>query len=304
VISGSRVKGIDRLVQRLIPLFLFMFQSKFKRYNYFITSFENGTKCIMNQIILFDDPNYDSIEMDRIRLWFKNQVNLGLESKIVCTNIYMRDYLRGLDITFDIAVIPQGHSNFRDNCYSNFGQAKPNKKLRLIYCSPYIDSRGDKNEGSTTWDATFLIERIWSQIYDLNHFELHLIGRVGNNARRMIQHKNLYIHGLKSIEDSGSIMENCDVGLYTRDFDHGRQAQKISEYIGAGLAIVTFKGVDSELVGKEGVGIEAHNQTEFLDALSFLYLNPKALENFKQKSQALKQKYSWKTLSAQLDSFI
>lgn len=304
VINGSRFRGIDRFIQRLIPFFYLLIKKRLCKYKVLVSGFENGLLVNTNQIVLFDDPTYTLSEKSLILKWNNSVTSSVVSVGIVCTSDFTKKYLRNLGINFEISVIPQGHGSLLPVLKSNATNENDDLRLKLVYCSPYIDISGDKNAGSPTWDSTLLLEEIWPKLNLQNRFELNLIGRLGRNALQLSEMSNVKIHGLQSINRTIEILNCCDVGIYPRKHDNQRQAQKIAEYLGAGLAVVTFKSKDSDLVGLEGIGIEVNSVSEFIAALDLLASNKLILSNYKSKSISLKPKYSWKNLATSLDEFI
>ena len=300
---GSRIKGVDRLILKLIPLYLKLFARKFDKYKWlllFSTKWSLGMSC--NQILHFDDPEYNEKELLDIREWEDYTRKRGVKTQIICTTNYTRNYLIDNGVVSKVKIIPQGHSvQTLPNQFFRKSIIEKSTKLRLVYASPAIDIQGDVHGGHINWDASVLLREIWPKLQDTDRFELHLLGKVGPNARKILNFESVVEHGLVSISDCSSILQTCDIGLYPRVKDNFRQAQKISEYIGAGLAIIAFRLIDTSLVEELGVGISVNSKDDFVHSILELDEDREQLEKLKKASRQSAIKLQWSYLAAQLD---
>jgi glycosyltransferase involved in cell wall biosynthesis len=257
---------------------------------------------LCNQLLHFDDPEYTKDELLDILQW-ENYVKMrGKKTQIVCTSEFTQEYLMKNRVISKVEVIPQGHSMpiskqhlLQNVCLEN------NKKLRLVYASPSIDIQGDVHGGHINWDASVLLIEIWPRLQETGRFELHLVGKIGSNAEKILSDESGVKHGLVSISDCSAILQNCDIGLYPRVRDNFRQAKKISEYIGAGLAIVAFRLIDTSLVESLGVGISVDSIEDFVQAIQELEKDRDRLETLKFKSRESGSNLHWSSLAAKLD---
>ena len=301
--KGSRIRGVDRIILKLIPIYLRIFSRKFDRYKWlliFSTKWSSDMNC--NQLLHFDDPEYTDGELNDIRKWERYVTMRGKKSQIVCTSEFTRNYLLERSIVSKIEVIPQGHGiSIPDAQSSTSRSANRLGKIRLAYASPYIDVQGDVHGGHINWDASVLLTEIWPHLKETGLFELHLIGKLGVNARKMLDSQFLVMHGLVSIPECSAILQGCDIGLYPRIKDNFRQAQKISEYIGAGLAIVTFRSIDASLVESLGVGIAVETKEDFVRAILELENDRIRLSTLKANSCQSGLNLKWPSLASRLD---
>jgi len=297
---GSKLPGGDRLVLRFLRIYITLFSRKFSRYKWcLLFSTHWGDLIQTNQLLNFDDPEYTESELASIKKWEDSCRAKGVHSALAVTTNYTRMWLENSKVSSTFSVIPQGHGNSKIEITSKADTSI----LKIVYASPYIHMDTDAHGNHINWNATTLLREIWPLV-DKGIFELHLIGDVGVNARRYIQSPNIILHGLKSIEECAEILKSCDIGLYPRTKDNYRQAQKISEYIGCILAIVTFDLVDTSLVKELEVGISVSTVREFADALIHLYNNRKVLEHLRRNSLNSSEDLSWKFLGSELDRFL
>ena len=301
--KGSRIKGVDRVILKLIPLYLRIFARKFDRYQWlllFSTKWSVGMLC--NQLLHFDDPEYTKGELLDIFRWESYVTEKGKKTQIVCTSEFTREYLLKNEVASKVEVIPQGHSmSMSELQFLRKASLENNKKLRLVYASPSIDIQGDVHGGHINWDASVLLSEIWPRLQETGRFELHLVGKIGINAGKILSDEYVVKHGLVSISECSAILQNCDIGLYPRVRDNFRQAQKISEYIGAGLAIVAFRLIDTSLVESLGVGVSVDSIEEFVQAIQELENDRDRLESLKFKSRESSSNLHWSSLAAKLD---
>ena len=301
LVQGSYLPGLDRIILRLLPLYVKMLSRKFSKYKwFFLFSLEWSKTILTNQILNFDDPEYTDDEISAILNWENFCTSQNLKSVISCTSKFTSDYLVKAGSTSTISIIPPGHSvssGRSDRVQVPGGGGR----LRLCYASPYIHMPGDLHGGHINWDATVLINEIWPQLCNSNRFELHLIGELGQNAKRALTMEGVIEHGLVSNLECTEILSTCDVGLYPRKKDNFRQAQKITEYIGCGLAIVAFKTIDASLVEELGVGISATSVEEFISAVLNLESDRKQLTILKERSSLSGTQLTWGALGRRLD---
>jgi hypothetical protein len=226
-----------------------------------------------------------------------------LQTVVATTTHYIRDHFLSRGSQSNYSVIPQGHSqqSLDFSCHKDLISTQ---KISLVYASPYIHSKGDLHGEHSLWGSSLLLEEIWAPIAASNRFTLHLIGEVGPNAMKSLEKVNTVIHGLVSIEECSSILKTCDVGLYPRVKDNFRQVQKISEYIGAGLAIVTFDLMDTSLVKELNVGFSVKTVHDFQSALIELEKDRTKLSLYKKRSREASQELSWRTLGKSLDQLV
>ena len=281
-----------------------MLRKKFDRYRWvFLFSLNWSRHLNSNQILNLDDPEYTKNEIHEILNWELNCQERGLNTAIATTTNYIKEFFKNQGCISKFSVIPQGHSWSKEistSALSNFSK----QKISLIYASPYIHTSGDLHGDHELWGANTLLQKIWPCLALSNLFELHLVGQVGQNALRYLENTPVILHGLVTSSECARIMHACDIGLYPRECDKFRQAQKISEYIGAGLAVVAFDCIDASLVKELGVGISVNTVDEFIEAVRDLERDRHKLSSFKRLSQENSKDLRWENLAKSLDLFI
>jgi glycosyltransferase involved in cell wall biosynthesis len=209
----------------------------------------------------------------------------------------VKDYLENNEIQSKVIVVPQGHS-IELNRTSNL--ANRSGYLDVVYISPSIDIAGDKHAGHNMWDASTLLVDIWPLVQSDN-LRLHLIGRLGKNASAIASDKRIIPYGLLSVSDCANLLPSFDLALYPRKIDNGWLPQKLIEYIGAGLPILGFRLIDTEIVENLGVGVLVGGVEEFARRLDDFCKNTKELELFRMSAKIYATQYSWKFLAGNFE---
>mgnify|MGYP006273761659 CR=1 FL=1 len=302
--NSTSPRYLDRVYLKLIPKFIRIFRWKFEKYNA-IFLFGLGTSATprMNQILHFDDPEYTEEELNDILIWESKVKQGGHKTAIVCTGNFTQQFLIKNGSASDIFVISQGHNSSKSQNPLQ-GSNGVNQNIRFVYTSPYIHSRGDLHEGHINWDVSDFLQFVVPSILERSSMiEIHLIGHVGENARQLLPpNERVVVHGFLDFNSCSSVLETCHVGLYPRLRDNFRQAQKISEYIGAGLAILSYDLVDASLVKELEVGLVSSSREDFIDKALELANNRYLLEKLRLNSRKNSPNLSWKYLAKSLES--
>lgn len=303
LLHGSRLPYLDFLYLRFLRLFLRLFSRSFSQYKYFfVLDIPSSQWVTTNQILHIDDPLYTDEEIRQLKSWeFKLQQN-EFDSKIVVTTDFMKNYFKECNVKSEIEVISQGFSSII--IANNSPSFEDNSSFKLVYISPYIDSFGDPHAGHPMWDASVLIDDIWPQISHLKRIELHLIGRVGNEAKKKLLQPNVIQHGFLSISEVAKTLARYDLALYPRVHDNRWQPQKIIEYMGAGVPIVAFDLVDTRLIRELRIGCLVANTDKFVSEIKNLMENQKLLQEFRENCLQKRNEFSWEYLGKKLDGVI
>ncbi len=297
---GSRFPGVDRFYLKLLPFFIICFKRKLEKYDYFIALNSNPNLVISTNMILnLDDPLYSVGELAAIKNW-ENCVRIrGFTSSIVCTTKYIHDYLKSNEVISSIHVIPQGHSSVELPSIHKSSTSKGN--LNFVYISPTIDVKGDPHEGHNMWDASTLLLDIWPRVTASNA-RLHLIGRLGQNASLSLSDSRVISYGLISIKECSTLLPNFDVALYPRVHDNAWFPQKLVEYIGAGLPILAFDLIDTNIVSQLNVGLLVKNAEEFARTMDEISCGLLSMEDFQKNTVRAAPDYSWTALAENFES--
>lgn len=303
VFSGSRFPGGDRVLLKIYPFIFKLFNKKISNYKWhFGSNFRLANIININCLIDFDDPDYTLNEVDTIKNWERKQFEKNKDSKLAFSNAYAKDFFASKGIISAAYVIPQGHSS--RNSISRSDSSIKTSELKIVYVSPIIAATGDQEEGHVNWDITSFIEDIWLKLPSNCGIQLHLIGDVRKNVRLKLTGTNVTYHGLVPIQECGVIMNSLDIGIYPRTKDNYRQAQKIVEYLGAGLPIITYDLVDTSLVKDFNCGWVVQNSLEFIDKLLDLQKNPQQLVEKKNHVFSTFDQFSCITLAAKLEDIM
>ena len=296
---GSRFVGVDRIYLKFIPIFIIIFKKRLAAYKNFVT-FNSSTNCAVatNTILNIDDPSYSSEELKQLHLWENKIFSLGYESVFVCTSEYMKAYFESHALKSRIVVIPQGHGNRFPISTGNNGGSDA---LDFVYISPTIDAKGDRHENHKMWDASTLLFEIWPKVTDPKA-RLHLIGKLGGNACSILEDSRVISYGLMSIEDCSAILPQFHVALYPRVHDNGWMPQKLIEYLGAGLPVIAFKMIDTQIVAELGIGTLVSSVEDFALTMAEYVINPDISNNQKAMCSKFAENYSWKSLAKRFEN--
>jgi hypothetical protein len=206
-------------------------------------------------------------------------LNCNFRNVIIITSEFTKSYFVKNGVRSKIFVIPQGYSKSSTSLPQKFGN------FSIVYASPYIYSKNDaKFSINSHWSVDLFVSRIIPRMVELDpNIDIYLIGRTGSVTRSFLKKfSNGKLMGLLPINQTSQLLAKCHIGLYPRTYDSNRQSQKITEYIGAGLTIVTFNLIDSNLVQElnRGISVDVGAVDKFVESII----------NFK-KSVRKRQKY-------------
>ena len=296
---GSRIPYTDRF-SLLIFRFLYRLSKprvkKYKTLHIFSLGMSLQT-C--HEILHYDDPLYTPAELSKIQKWFESLERIGAIGTIVCTNTYTKTWLRSNDVRSKIWIVEQGYFETSNQ------EIVKNRNFSCVYSSPYIHYGDDKHGKHSTWGAEHLIDVIIPNlILRCNGIQIYLIGEIGKNAKnRLSQFGNVITCGRVDFRTNQNIMQACHIGIYPRTIDHKRSVQKIFEYIGAGLPIVTYDLTDTEIVKLSGIGVSVTSSIEFVRAICEISRDTHLLESLQSKVDTIRQQYSWSELARKMENY-
>ena len=175
-----------------------------------------------------------------------------------------------------------------------------------MYTAPYIHYGKDKHAKHTTWGSDILIKEIIPKLNSLDpEIAIHLVGEVGNNAmKELVKLKNIHIHGRVNFKLNIDILSSCSIGIYPRQYDHKRSILKIFSYIGAGLPIVTFDLIDTEVVKLNSLGFAVRTVDEFVARILELKNSPDLMEKYKENNSIFRVNFTWSILAAKMEKIL
>lgn len=297
---GPKLPYIDNFVLFFLRAFCIIFASKLSRYRWLaIYSEEAILRAKTNVILHIDDPEYSIEELESVQRIIEHQFMLNKKTKLFVTNPYTLTYFESRLENIEIIILPQGYNSFSS---ISFQSNKP-KEFVAVYSSPYIDYIGDKHEKHTAWNAIHLLNDLIPEINRIDpSIKIRLIGRVGARAKaRISELKNVEMCGYVNFEENMKLLGSSSVGLYPRTFDHKRSVQKIYEYAGASLPVVSYNLIDTQIIQDEHWGIVVNTAQEMIDAIVTLKQNPLELENYRKQISKTNKQYSWRALAERYD---
>lgn len=301
VVRGLPVPKTDKLVLCLVHLFVFLVHKKLERYYVFLDhDFWFGKSVSTNTFIQCDDPVYTKQTIHKLKKRAKGLYSKGHRFFAIVTNDFTRDWIGENCPGVEPYVIAQGFTPLDEDFPEKF------EKFSCIYTSGSISYIGDKHQDHPAWNASHLIEEIIPQLtIKYPEIDIHLTGLIGKNAKEALSaFPQVVMHGALDREQNVSVLRKCHVGLHPRKIDHGWQVQKISEYIGAGIPIVSYDLLDSALVKQFNLGIVVTDADDFVQAIGTLYKDEKMYSNYTLTIHEIRNRFSWEELARELDSLI
>jgi len=298
--EGLKLRYTDRISLKLFSLLTQSLKHRIKNYKnvhlFSIPNFESNQR----QILHIDDPLYSALELRRIINWEKSLILKKGVPIIICTNPYTKNWFSDKLIYTKIYVIEQGFQDIE------IEKNQANSNFSCVYASPYIHINNDKHGQHSTWGAELLINEIIPRLNRIDpSIEIHLIGELGKQARfELSKYKNVFVYGRVGFYENAKILSNCSIGIYPRTFDHKRSILKIFSYIGAGLPVVTFDLIDTQVIKDYDLGLTVNNIDDFISAIVKLRDNPDILEKHKTNIEKFRPEYSWKNLSKKMNQLI
>jgi glycosyltransferase involved in cell wall biosynthesis len=280
-------------------IFLKLAVRKFNNYKLFQANSFGAIKNLKTHILIhLDDPEYSIRERNNLIETFEHCQKNSKRLFVVCTNQYTMDYLKSFLPKRSLIEAPQGFTEIFQNTIS-----PSHRPFRIVYSSSIIDIDQDRRQGHSSWDATHLIDDLIPKIVSkLPDVEIHLIGRIGKNAKsHLAEYHQVTMHGLVSIKDNAEILSRCSLAIYPRLMDNRRSVQKISEYLGAGLPIVSYDLIDASLVKREYLGVCVGSPDEFINAIEKFYKDRDFYMKFVRHIGEIRNKYSWEEIADHLE---
>jgi glycosyltransferase involved in cell wall biosynthesis len=302
-LNGLIIPYTDLLMLKLYKLIFNLLKPKFERYNCIHFLGEHPILNIKKQILHIDDPTYSKKEMNHLLNWENLLVTSNLTPIIVTTNVYTQEWLLTYLKSTNVTIIEQGYD-------LPISQTKlqrfENADFSCVYSSPYIHIGNDKHANHDTWGAELLIEKIIPKInYMISDISIHLVGEIGKDASKELQkHKNIIYHGRVNFAENMSILEGCSIGIYPRNKDLKRSMSKIFSYIGAGLPVVTYDLVDTEVIKRNSLGYSVKSEEEFIEKILYLKNNPDVLQSMSSRVNKIKNNYTWQILSQKMENYL
>ena len=306
IFRGMKLPYMDRFSLMFLRYFCRVFHKKLSRYKW-VSIYDQKAmlKLKTNLILHLDDPEYTVSEKESLLQIAKSQSEKNLRTKLFLTNYFTYEHYRNLSVNIEFIILSQGYNAISDERIISDERTfeSDSNHFSVVYSSPYIDYIGDKHEKHTAWSAVHLIDEIIPKLYEKDpKITVRLIGRVGKEAaKKLVVYENVQSLGLVNFRENSKLLMDSSIGIYTRKFDHKRSVQKIFEYAGAGLPIVSYRLVDTSAVEEHGWGILVDTPEQFVEAILFLKENISEFNNFKKRIAKNKKQFSWIELAKQYD---
>jgi len=298
--KGLPLKYSDRICIKIFAALQMVFKKKIERYQtiHFFNTKINFKNRI--QILHIDDPEYTKSFENNLKMWEEKNAVGNRVSRIICTNSFTQNWLSTIVKFSEIHVIEQGLNIVPTS------KMKERKSFICAYSSPYICYGKDKNSNHSAYGADILIDEIIPGLLKRDKkIMFYIIGRVGKHAREKLEaFPNVKLFGLVGTDENEKILSYCDVGLYSRKFDHKRSVLKIFSYLGSGLPVVTFDLIDTEIIKLEKFGFSVSTTSQFIDRVIELKESPQTYRDFQSIIFLNRKKYTWKSLAQKMDNLI
>jgi glycosyltransferase involved in cell wall biosynthesis len=298
---GLGIPFTDRLMLNLFSILLKISKYKVKNYEVIHCLSLQNRLISKKTVYHFDDPVYSKSEISKLKNWELSVLKSAGKPIIVCTNNYTLKYLSdNLSATY-VFKVEQGYSIDK-----KIKITTSNNYFVCVYSSPYIHFGSDKHARHGTWGADLLINQIIPKIHLLDpDIRILLIGELGRDASTFLKkYPNVLsagrVNSLKNIE----LMSKCSVGLYPRNEDYKRSMSKIFSYIGAGIPIITFDLIDTEIVRLKKLGLVVKDVDEFVHAIMKLKSNQRLHSKLRHRVLKARSEYQWSNLAKKMCKLI
>jgi glycosyltransferase involved in cell wall biosynthesis len=296
--KGFPIKYTDSISLKIFYLLRKLCKQKINNYK-IVHIFDLQDRLICDlQVLHIDDPTYTDNEILSIRNWEKRSSILPFQSIIVCTNKFTLNWLKSKECISKVIVIEQGFGVLPKTL-----STKKFNKFSCVYSSPYIHYGLDKHSNHSTWGSRHLLDDLIPKITEkVGDIQFHLIGEIGPNALKRIKTlENVFCYGRVDFDVNLEIMSKCTIGIYPRNLDLKRSILKIFSYMGAGLPVVAYDLVDTEIVKSESLGLVVKSQDEFIEAIVRLKTDNFLLKKYEHNVTKIRDRYLWSNLSIKLN---
>lgn len=303
LLRGLNIRGSDRVLLYFYKYLVRFVSKKLNKYEWQSpTSFRLARKATNNVLLHIDDPTYSESERESLSDLFVHLSQKNRRLVVACTNKYTKNYLDSFLPSEISIIVPQGHLSLEQSIKNDHFQSVKNQTFKVVYASPFIDIKGDMHEGHETWDASHLLLDLLPKMLEITGVEVHLIGRLGKNAEKTVaQRENVITYGLLPFKEVSEIIASSDLGLYPRLKDNFRSVQKITEYIGAGIPILTYDLTDSYLVKEHGLGKCVRSPEEFIRELGNLSQFPNEYFQYLDSVSLLRERLKWHNIVREME---
>jgi hypothetical protein len=299
--KGTRFRGTDLIVMKLMIMCLFLYKSRISSYKALIlTSLPNFAIKTPRQYLHIDDPKYSQEEYNRINDWIISGQKYGTKKGLILTSQYTSSQYKENCPNVDTIIISQGYTRVQNKI------RKSTKDFICVYASPYLHYGDDKLSKHSTWGAQSLIDDILPLSLVLpKDIKFIFIANIGKCAKaKLLTFPNVRTIDYLEIAEYSEFLKQCSVGIYPRTHDHKRRILKIFDYVGAGIPIVTYRLEDTKDVDDYNLGISVTNPKAFIDAIRSLFFDSSLYEKFAKNVREFSEGKDWESLTRELENRI
>jgi glycosyltransferase involved in cell wall biosynthesis len=244
-----------------------IFAAAARRYRAMLATATRQAALFRGRVVVdVDDPTFTDEEARLLRLPNVTACVVTAESAV--------RRLHELGVDKPIHVVPQGVdlAAITPGAVEEVASRhRRNGEVVVGYVSSWLLTAGDRGGNRPNYNVDHLLE-LWESIRArVPHARLWLLGGPSASvARRLRGRDDILLFGRVPRERLLAYVSNFDVALYPRAADRGVRAVKIAEYMGAGVATVSYDYEVTADLRSAGAGLLVRSPTEFVDAVARL----------------------------------
>ncbi|MDQ1048317.1 glycosyltransferase [Streptomyces sp. V4I2] len=282
----------------------YLFGRAARTYRYgFITNVQHIAHTRFPVVVDMDDPFFTTEE---ISLLGSQRV-----AAIVVTNESAANHYCELGIRAPIRVIGQGASTLGvdPGLARQLRQRRVPGELTVGYVAAWHQTAEEAGAG-TAYDVDHLVDEVWPAVVRAcPRARLWLVGGIGAGLRRKLDGRDdIEIVGRVPQHQVPTYLAAFDAAVYPRRIQHRRAAVKLSEYISAGVPVIGYRCVPTDLVTRTGAGIVVDTTEEFVRHLTHVLRSPVLRGRLADNARAAASLVDWNVLAQRyaelLDEFL
>ena len=240
-----------------------------------------------------DDTHFDPEEIALFR-----RPNLVA---LVTTTGWAVDRMRELGVTVPIEVVPQGvtFAGVTDESVRAEAARRPRGGIVVAYTAAWMLADDDPGATDPLANVDHLLE-LWDEIHArLPDARLWLVGATRAAVeRRAAGRDDIVLFGRVPTERVLPILLNADIALYTRRAAAGLAVIKISNYLAAGLPIVSYDEPRAAAqLAPTGAGLVVSTPRELVDAVDQLARDEPQRRRLAEAARAAGRELDWDVLA-------
>jgi glycosyltransferase involved in cell wall biosynthesis len=269
----------------------------------FITNVRHIKHVRFPVVVDMDDPFFT---VEEVSLLHSPQV-----AAIVVTNEPAADHYRELGVRAPIRVIGQGVASaaIERSLLEQVSRRRVPGELTVGYVAAW-HMTAEEAGPNPAYVVDHLVDEVWPAVVTAcPHARLWLVGGIGAALRHKLKLRDdIELVGRVPQTHVPSYLAAVDVAVYPRRIQHQRAAVKVSEYIGAGVPVIGYRSVPTDLVTRTGAGIVVDTREEFVRNLVCVLRDPALRTRLAKKARAAAPEVDWNVLAQRysdlLDEFL